>query len=160
MDELSIIIPEHDSIIVIPEFEYTFIKYPSEIKEMKVSGRSLNILAGNNQIFGPASHEQEKGFGYAIEMKTSGEKVMLVSLNSVEIDYKLPFYMKLLTYFILDESCYPKAVDFSDLPLIVCEVHLINSSIKLGTSPTSHYLCKGDIKMIWTRNQLIHPGRY
>lgn len=38
--------------------------------------------------------------------------------------------MKLLNYFLLDQSCYPAPLDFNDLPRIVCDVRLKKTFLK------------------------------
>ena len=69
-------------------------------------------------------------------MKADGTKVMSVLLKSIQIIYNLELFMKLLQYFLLDQSCYPAAKDLSDLPLIICDVKLVNTFIKLFKSTT------------------------
>jgi hypothetical protein len=66
----------------------------------------------------------------------------------------------LFKYFLLDESCYPKQDVYGDLPLITCDVYLLNSYIKLIESQESIYAVKGDIKVIWKRYQQPHPETY
>lgn len=119
---------------------------------MYVYGKSLNIFGEDDCLIIPAdenldfderrvsklrkselpqNESSERGLEYFIEMKADGNKIMSVILRSAQITYKLDVFMKLLQYFLLDQSCYPPPTDFNDLPLIVCDVRLRKVSIKL-----------------------------
>ena len=100
--ELQVIIPENEAIIAIPKFEFKFIRYPTDTKEMRIEAHSLSILNNDDFVLSPASNDLTLGLEYCIEMKTSGEKVMSAYLKSLEIDYKLKFFLELGKYFVLD----------------------------------------------------------
>ena len=63
-------------------------------------------------------------------MQTDGTKIMSVILRTIQITYNLDTFMKLLNYFLLDQSCYPAPLDFNDLPRIVCDVRLKKTFLK------------------------------
>lgn len=70
-------------------------------------------------------------------MKVSGQKIMGVQLNYIDIHYDLQFFLKFIQYTILDQSCYPPLPhgtiisQLPDLPQISCTAVLENCRIKL-----------------------------
>jgi hypothetical protein len=162
LHELSILIPEiQQTVIVIQNCEYKFLKHEDARKEMEVNGKSLHIL-GEQDLMTPLNLEQpnELGLQYAILMKPSGEKRMSAFIRQIDFHYHQEVILPLFRYFLLEESCYPRQDVYTDIPLIVCEVYLLNSYIKLLESTDYVYALKGDIKVIWSRYQQPHPENY
>ena len=78
---------------------------------MYVMGRSLYIFDAakkESNIIKPVNFDLPKGLSYCIDMMPSGEKKMYCSLKQIELTYNLDKLMALTTYFILDDSCYPR----------------------------------------------------
>ena len=65
-------------------------------------------------------------------MKPSGEKKMSAFIRKIDFHYHQDVIFPLFKYFLLDESCYPKQDVNTDIPLIVCEVYLLSSYIKVA----------------------------
>lgn len=85
---------------------------------------------------------------------------MTAFIRYIDFHYHQDIILPLFKYFLLDESCYPKQDVYTDIPLIICEVCLFNSYIKLAESTEFVYALKGDIKFIWSRYQQPHPENY
>lgn len=85
---------------------------------------------------------------------------MTAFIRHIDFHYHQDVILPLFKYFLLDESCFPKQDVYTDIPLIICEVCLFNSYIKLAESADFVYALKGDIKVIWSRYQQPHPENY
>lgn len=85
---------------------------------------------------------------------------MTAFIRYVDFHYVEEVIFPLFKYFLLDDSCYPKQDVYTDIPLIICEVYLLSSYIKLIENVDHIFALKGDIKVIWTRYQQPHPENY
>jgi hypothetical protein len=134
VSELAYLIPDVSrTVVVIPDCEYKFIREDG-VKVMEVNGKCLHVFGSEeeNSLIKPIVFTEKNGLEYRITMHPSGDKDMYASLDQIDLEYKHPYIMELIRYFLLDDTCFPKQDSYEDLPFLRCEADIKNSFYRIA----------------------------